>query len=283
MTHRDAIATLLAPEADAPPPSAEARAAAVAHLVDCSDCWATVSAVLRTATGLPPEADAMPALFGCDAVRDDLYTAVGLAPHALALAHPVLARHLGWCLACRDRLVELEAVEALAAAVSPPRAVWSRIAGAAETVHAAAGRLVARVRDAAAGFAAVPEGFALGAALATPGPARGGVAAPEPAGPLYGSARVPLADSGLVAELAIEPEGGGRARLVVRVEGTPREPLSLRLQDAGDAGAVLARHTLHVGGPVAVGAVPPGSYLLDIVARREGRRFRFSLDLEPCV
>src|SRR4029077_2802122 len=59
----------------------------------------------------PPDSERMQALFGCDAVQDRLYLFTDLTAADIRDREPTLARHLGWCVACRERLVELIAVE----------------------------------------------------------------------------------------------------------------------------------------------------------------------------
>src|SRR4029450_6703624 len=90
--------------------------AAEEHVARCSDCWATLAVAHDLAFGEPPaDAERMAALYGCDAVQDGLYLLTDLPAADIRAREPETARHLGWCLSCRERLVELIAVERAAA------------------------------------------------------------------------------------------------------------------------------------------------------------------------
>src|SRR4029450_11441961 len=81
------------------------------HVARCSDCWATLEVTHDLAFGEPPaDAGRMAALYGCDAVQDRLYLLTDLTAADIRAREPETARHLGWCLSCRERLGEIIAV-----------------------------------------------------------------------------------------------------------------------------------------------------------------------------
>src|SRR5439155_1761466 len=138
------------------------------HVGRCSDCWAMLSLLHELATGEPVAgAERMGALFGCGPIRDEMYLLAGLTAEEIRRRHPHVARHLGWCHACRDRVAEVMAIERAAARgelgpplVTPAAPRWREAAArVGETVREAAGTAVIQLRRAGAVFPAVPEGF----------------------------------------------------------------------------------------------------------------------------
>src|SRR5216117_3355036 len=151
-----------------PAPAARERREAEEHVARCSDCWAVLSLLHELATGeAPPGAERMGTLFGCGPIRDEMYLLAGLTAEEIRTRHPDMARHLGWCHACRDRVAEVMNIERAAAQgdLGPPLVVpaapRSRRAAArvGETVREAVGTAVIQLRRAGAVFTAVPEGF----------------------------------------------------------------------------------------------------------------------------
>src|SRR5437764_13392912 len=96
--------------------AARERREAEEHVSRCSDCWAVLSLLHELATGEPvPGAERMGALFGCGPIQDETYLLAGLTAEEIRRRHPHVARHLGWCHACRDRVAEVMAIERAAA------------------------------------------------------------------------------------------------------------------------------------------------------------------------
>ncbi|MCW5890853.1 MAG: hypothetical protein KIT14_09895 [bacterium] len=229
----------------------------------------------------------MAALFGCGQTRDDLWQLVGLEAVAIRNGHPDLARHLGWCLACRGRLAELVVVEAIAARgelgdaiAAPAAAPWRDVAGrAGETVREIVGRIVVGVRQAAAAFTEVPDGFAVLAPAG--GGAMRGEAATLPHAALGQHMQFALADSGLWAEMALEPAGRERVGLALSVSGPTPHRLSVHLRELlADRTELVARYTVHDVTPVLVKGLRPGRYVLEIHERDQALRFKLRFDVE---
>src|SRR5438093_13702278 len=92
------------------------RREAEEHVGRCSDCWAVLSLLHELATGeSAPGAERMGALFGCSPVQEEMYLLAGLTAEEIRKRHPHVARHLGWCHACRDRVAEVMTIERAAA------------------------------------------------------------------------------------------------------------------------------------------------------------------------
>lgn len=73
MTHDTAITTLLSVASKGEHPDPGLRAAAEAHVADCSDCWQALAELVHLVTGSPPEnAAGMAARYGCADVRDEI-------------------------------------------------------------------------------------------------------------------------------------------------------------------------------------------------------------------
>jgi hypothetical protein len=288
VTHREAVELLLG---GGPEPASGRRAAAEAHVADCSDCWRVLAAAHEALAGEPPpEGDRMDALFGCAAVRDRLYLVLGLGPDEAARRHPAVARHLTWCHACAGRVRELAAVEHAVEAgefgpplSAPAAAVWRDLRPAGRgKIREATGRVVVRVRRAAATFAVLPAGFIPAPALVPAGALRGASSEEAATGPEVRQVTVPLADSGRSAELRLEPEGAGRVRLTVGVSGAGDAAFALRLHAVTEEGTgLLARQTLPAGARAALNGLVAGEYLLDLRSRRGEDHFRLRLQIEP--
>src|SRR5206468_11339416 len=116
--------------------AARERREAEEHVSRCSDCWAVLSLLHELATGEPaPGAERMGVLFGCGPIRDEMYLLAGLTAEEIRRRHPHVARHLGWCHACRDRVAEVMTIERAAARgglgaplVAPAAPPWSEVA-----------------------------------------------------------------------------------------------------------------------------------------------------------
>lgn len=292
MTHEDAIAALLdagSGDAPLPRPTAATLSAAREHVARCSDCWEALRRSHELSAGTPPPAsDRMAELFGCADVRDDLWQLVGLEARAIRDEHPALAGHLGWCLACRGRFAELVVVEAIAARgelgepIAAPTVVarWGDVAGrAGESVREVVGRIVVGVRNAAAAFTEVPDGFAV-LAPAGAGAMRGD-AATLPHAALGQQMQFALAESGLWAEMALEPAGRERVGLALSVSGPTPHRLSVHLRELlADRTELVARYTVHDVSPVLVKGLRPGRYVLEIHEKDQALRFKLRFDVE---
>ena len=268
MTHAEAIdivRTLATAGATRPDPAV--CEAATVHVARCSDCWATVAGLHEAATGAAPEAQPS---FGCEAVRDRLYLLVDLDVGAIARAHAPLARHLGWCLACRSRLAEMIAVERDVAAT--PR--WIELA---ERTIEAAGRLVVRIGRRAASLVEIPDAFLPGPAV-VPLAVRG--ERDEPA-PIVQSTRVELAP-GVWAEVGVDTADGERVGLSLRLSTAHAGPLTVNLREQrADDAALVGRYTLRGTEPVLVRDMWPGSFVLELHDPRDTRTYRVRLDIGP--
>ena len=267
MTHAEAIAHLLAagsPEGD--PRAAAARDATIAHVARCSDCWRALVAL--EAPTAAEDAD-LTAHFGCDAVQDTLFALVGLEPATIAREHATVARHLGWCLACRTRLAEIVDVERERHAAPG----WIEVG---ERVREAVGRLVVRLGRAAAGLVEIPDAFVFGPA-GVPVPVRGTEARPEVAR----STRFQLGDTGVWAEIGVD-EADAAAGLSLRLLATAAEPFSVRVHEARAGGdALVARYTLAGTEPVLVRGLWPGSFVIELHDTRDAAVHRVRLDIGP--
>ncbi len=287
MTHETCIAMLLRTRASGPVP--DTRQAALEHVANCSDCWAVLATLHELALGAPPpDMDRMAALYGCGPIQDQLYLATGTSAPELRRQEPQLAVHLAWCLACRDRLAELLAVEQEfgTPAVVPVTRWRETAARAGETVREVAERLVAQVGRAAAVFTEVPAGFLVAPAPAGAGALRGDVAPRAGGGmPALGQeVQFALADSGLWAELRLEPQGERLVGIALRVSSLGAPDLSVQLRELRDERAeLIARHTVRGPTPVLVKGIRPGRYVLELHERERTLRFKLRFDVEPAT
>jgi hypothetical protein len=273
VTHARAIADLLAlagPSRESPRTTTRAaREALIDHVARCADCWTTLAGLHAEVAHAGTEDADMAARFGCEAVRDRLFLLVGLDPAAIAREHAAVARHLGWCLACRTRLVEMIEVEREQARA--PR--WVDVG---ERVREAVGRLVLRVGRTASGWLEIPDGFVLGP-LAVPVAVRG---AEAPAGSLAPSAAFALGDTGVEAEIVVEPGGATDAGFSLRLTNPADDVYRLHVREArNDGDALIARYTLRGADSVAVRGLWPGSFLLELHGTRDASIHRVRLDI----
>jgi hypothetical protein len=293
MTHEASLAHLLAstPPGDGPP--AAQRTAALAHVADCSDCWAVLRLLHELSVGAPPpHDDRMTALSGCEAVQGDLYLLVGLDAGEIRRRHAATARHLGWCHACRERLGDILAVERAAGrgeigapllAPSAPR--WREVAGrAGGVVRELVERMVVHVGHAAAGFAVVPQGFLVSATVSPGAALRGAAMAEAPSALAPGLGRqvqFALGDSGVWAELTLEPEGGELVSVALSISSAEPVELTLHLRELqGDRADLIARHTVVGTAPVVVKGLRPGRYVLEIHQQPKALLFKLRFDVE---
>jgi hypothetical protein len=267
VTHAEAIAHLLAPGTPKGDPGvAAARDATIAHVARCSDCWGVLVALEAPTTG--EDAD-MAARFGCDTVRDTLFALVGLEPATIAREHAAVARHLGWCLACRTRFAEIIDVERERQTVPG----WIEMG---ERVREAVGRLVVRLGRAAAGLVEIPDAFVFGPA-AVPVPIRGADGQTE----IPRSTRFQLGDTGVWAEIGVD-EADATAGLSLRLLATVAEPLSVRVHETRAGGdALVARYTLGGAEPVLVRGLWPGSFVIELHDTRDAAVHRVRVDIGP--
>jgi len=261
-----------------------ARRLAEEHVARCSDCWEVLSLLHELAVGAaPPDAGRMQKLFGCAPVQESMYLLTGLGAAELRAAHPDAARHLGWCHACRERLAELLVVERAAgrgefgAVLAPP--VAPRWRETAERAREAVDRLVAEIRRAGAVLTTVPAGFVLSPLPAPAGALRGAAGGRGPS--LGQQVKFALADSGLWAELTLEPEDAERVGIALRVSGGDERQLSVHLREIhADRTELVARHTVLATEPVIVKGIRPGRYVIEILERQREFRFKLRFDVE---
>jgi hypothetical protein len=292
VNHDDCIATLLASPPGQPgePETAANRRAAEEHAAWCSDCWSVLRTAYELMTGeLPAESERIQSLFGCDAVQDRLYLLTDLTAADIRNREPTLAHHLGWCIACRERLVELIAVERAAARgelepLLAPAPQWRETAtrfGA--KVREVVGHAVVRVGRAAAVFTEVPEGFLVGAVPVPVGAMRGlDAESSETTAPGLGQeVQFALADSGLWVELRLEAQSDELVAIALRVSGSETSELSVQLRVVeADRAELVARYTVRGTAPVLVKGVRPGRYVLELHERERTLRFKLRFDVE---
>jgi len=254
-----------------------------------------LSLLHELATGEPVAgAERMGALFGCGPIRDEMYLLAGLTAEEIRRRHPHVARHLGWCHACRDRVAEVMAIERAAARgelgpplVTPAAPRWREAAArVGETVREAVGTAVIQLRRAGAVFTAVPEGFlvspmaAPAAAFRGPPPTKKGE--PKKEVPALGQkAEFPLPDSRLSAELSLEPHGPDRVGMALRVSGHEPPRLSVHVREIrGEGLELVGRYSVRGAALVVVKGLTPGQYVLEIEDKQRARRFRLRFDIE---
>src|SRR5213593_4514748 len=279
-----------------PAPAARERREAEEHVGRCSDCWALLSLLHELATGeSPPGAERMGALFGCSPVQEKMYLLAGLTAEEIRKRHPHVARHLGWCHACRDRLAEVMAIERAAARgelgpplVTPAAPRWREAAArVGETVREAVGTAVIQLRRAGAVFTAVPEGFlvspmaAPAAAFRGPPPTKKEKEPKKEAPALGRKAEFPLPDSPLSAEWTLQPHGPARVGMALRVSGDEPPRLSVHVREIrGEGIELVGRYSVRGAAMVVVKGLTPGQYVLEIEDKQRARRFRLRFDIE---
>lgn len=237
LSHDEALDRLLATPAAGAPVDADASA----HVARCPSCWTVVAACHRATTGGDPvEAARMASLFGCDAVREELYR---LAADPIA-APSYLAGHVGWCADCREHLVEL-------LAFARAEATWRDVVA----------RLVVRVGDGVAAFVAVMSEVRVLATVAAPVAARGAAARDEWTGQ---PARVAVpADANAAVSVAVAADGQGRVRLTFDV---PADVATIALRAVDAAGErLVASQAVDAGTPTVFRQVPLGRYRVTLV------------------
>ena len=289
--HEDVIAILLGSGTTGPEaPVTGNRQAAEEHVANCSDCWAVVRASYELAFGKSPaDAGHMSALFGCDAVQDRLYLVSDLPAAEIRSREPALARHVGWCLSCRERLAELIAVEhaVTAGELEPllaPVPRWREtVTRLGATVREVIGHAKVRVGRAAAVFTEVPEGFLVGGIPVPVGAYRGSEASTALGGApgLGQEVQFALADSGLSVELRLEPQSDELVAIALRVSGSETTYVSVQLRAVeAERAELVARYTVRGSAPVLVKGVRPGRYVLELHERERTLRFKLRFDVE---
>src|SRR5262249_46844752 len=279
VNHEDVIAILLGSVTGLPDDLeaiARDRRAAEEHVARCSDCWTVLRAAHELAFGEPPaDAEHMAALFGCDAVQDRLYLLTDLTAAEIHSQEPTLARHLGWCLSCRERLAELIAVEHAAAAgefepLLAPSPRWREtVTRLGATVREVIGHVKVRVGRTAAVFTEVPEGFFVGGSPVPVSALRGSEVSPTGAAPGLGQeVQFALADSGLSVGLRLEPQSDELVAIALRVSGSETTDVSVQLRAVeAERAELVARYTVRGSAPVLVKGVRPGRYVLELHER----------------
>src|SRR3989442_11272887 len=181
VNHQECMAILLGSvqgRAGDPTLAARERREAEEHVSRCADCGPVLSLLHELARGEPaPGAERMGALFGCGPIQDEMYLLAGLTAEEVRRRHPHVARHLGWCHACRDRVAEVMTIERAAARgdlgpplVAPAAPRWRGAAArVGETVREAVGTAVNQLRPGGAVLTARPAGV-----LVSPMPAPAG-------------------------------------------------------------------------------------------------------------
>src|SRR6266481_2818347 len=297
VNHQECMAILLGSvqgRAGDPTLAARERREAEEHVSRCSDCWAMLSLLHELARGEPVAgAERMGALFGCGPIRDEMYLLAGLTAEEIRKRHPQVARHLGWCHACRDRVAEVMTIERAAARgdlgpplLAPAAPRWRGAAArVGETVREAVGTAVIQLRRAGAVFTAVPEGF-----LVSPMPApAGALRGPPPpkkepkreARALGQKAEFAELGSPMTAELTLQPHGPERVGMALRVSGDEPPRLSVQVRAIrGEGIGLVGRYSVRGSAMVVVNGLTPGQYVLEIDDKHRARRFRRRFDIE---
>lgn len=288
MNHDESIAILLRAVAVQPKggrPSAEERRQAEEHVARCSDCWEVLSLVYELATGEhTPEAEHMRVLYSCERIQDQLWLLEGLGAREVKEQFPEVVRHLGWCHACRDRLVEILHVAHAAArgeygppVIAPAAPQWKEIVGTVgEKIRALIGQVIVQIRQGADVFTSVPAGLIVSPVTAD---AMRGVdrKVEESKTPILGHrVSFPLADSGLSAELTLRANGSKRVCLEVQVTGAEEQEFSIQLRTTQKGQKqLLSSRTTRGTRLVAFKDLPTGEYQLEI--RERARKLRFQI------
>ncbi len=268
MTHREAITTLLTharTSGKAVPPSRLRDAAR--HVLACRACIEDVGGIHERTVGALPELDRLRQLFGCEQLALRYPELASLSAPALVAAAPDVATHLGWCLACRDDFSELRAVAREAAeADRDALRSWRRVsAHVLERID----DLVMRLRRGA--LSLVPQGDLTLPALASVR-ARGGHAPHR--------LQLPIADSGMHAELTITPEGDRHVRLDVQVVHGDR-PVEVTVHRMDKRTEVPIESQTLVGTETfSISDLTPGRYILAVKEGAAERTFRVRVRLE---
>ena len=237
LSHDEALERLLASPARGGAVDAEASD----HVARCSSCWAVVRACHHAQAGSDPiEAERMAALFGCNAVRDELYM-LAADPDAAPLH---LGRHVGWCADCRERLLEL-------LAFARAEATWRDVVA----------RLVVRIGNGVAAFAAVADELRVLATVAGPVPVRGPAPAAASSDGWTGQpalVAVRFGTHGGELSAAVAADGEGRVRLTIE---PPRGVAVVALRAVGTTGErLVASQAVGPAAPVVFRQVPVGRY-----------------------
>src|SRR5262245_8473874 len=137
----------------APNPPLQTQRVAEEHVTHCSDCWSELGLLNEIVGGTPaPDAAHVAGLYGCEPVQKRLYLLPGLDPTEARHRYPDIARHVGSCHACRERLAELIRVERAAAqgafghvTATPARMSWRTVTSVGEQVLELLGQTVIRI------------------------------------------------------------------------------------------------------------------------------------------
>jgi hypothetical protein len=251
--HRDVLGALIRGTDDE-------RRAAAEHVARCSDCDGLLALLGLGAGDAAPRADDV----GCEAVRDVMHELVTLDAGAMETRHPGAVRHLGWCLACRDRLADVLEIDAafadgaLSMHLLPAEASagWRDRAG---DVREMIGRILVRVRDRVAHFAELAAVVSMVPAMALE-PSRGGG---EAAGTRI--VRLDLQDRAAM-ELLVTAVGTDRVELELRTDDATAGVWMVQVRDLADESAFVAAQTLRPGTPMVLKGLPAGRYRLEIMA-----------------
>jgi hypothetical protein len=288
VNHQESIGVLLhsiLEDGTGVPPSDRQRREAEEHVANCSDCWEMLAVLTTAATGTPPaDLERVRSLYGCDAVRDELWLLEGLSRVQIEQQHPHIARHLVWCHSCRDRFVEItqvaraESAGEFGAPLFGPAVstVWRQtVEAAGRSVRELAGSMVVAIESGIAAFTLVPDGVSwVGVPAAAARAARG-------TSERRRQVRFPLADSGLSADVTLHSEAGGRLQVEVRVSGDDGRPLSIHLR-AGQPPQteLLGSQSIASGEPAVFRDLPEGDYQLEIRDRQSGGVYRVALAVQ---
>jgi len=284
MTHDDAFVFLLrGPRFESGRESDARRAEALRHVASCRECLALLCSTELAATGTRSvDASEIERLFVCEPTRRVLFRLGGFAPDELATRFPDAARHLAWCVACRERLADVLALESDAddgAPDYPPTTPWRRLEGAlGSRGEELLGRVLAVVRRGVAAFVDLPPGVAP-VAFATPQPLRRSDG--ENAGTTgIQRVRIELRDRPWCLEVGIDAPSNHRCDLEVQLDssGAPATiAVRIGLVPFDSLGAV---QPTRAGMPLWFRDLATGAYVLEVRDDASGERFRVPLVIE---
>lgn len=286
MNHDEAIVTLLVAMTDQQvqhAPSGKEYLRAQDHVARCSDCWELLSRLYEISTGeRPMDFDHMGKLYGCDQIQGQFHLVEDLSAADIKANHPEVVRHLAWCHACRERLLEVLRIDhaATRGEYGPPLSVLS--IPRSQSVKASPpvrisdvlGKIIVRISK-----GALVVDVASPAVLGSSIPAQATRAAVHGEEGTTSGYRLycPLGASDLSAELTLRSIGGKRVSLEVQVTGADRRLLSIRLS-AGQQ--ERGRATTKGEEPVMLRDIPEGEYIIEIMDLENTRCFRVALHVE---
>ena len=287
MTHDEALRILLPHGLDDDASTAgEQREEAETHVLGCVDCWNAVHTVYRLVTGETlPDAAAMQALYGCEAIRSRLALVLDIPLQDISHRAPEIAAHLERCEPCREQLVDLLAFaggDHVQAAVQAHPRWMTRTAEQGDRVLEVVGEFVVRVWRGAASLVEWPGGMEpVPVGVMTPALRAADQTTQLPQGyeALGRRFEFALDDTDVVVQLVIEPHPEG-ARLTFIVMRRDR-PIAVTLRRIDDDGEYLVgRKSTADAEDFVAPQLRPGRYCLEVRERQTAVRYRIGLKVK---